>query len=195
LDLAFQSCLALTVPRVGLREGRHAFVALAEQGSFSAIAIGPYGCEARHVVAMGESWLCPAGLAGHDRHANDCEPKPEWSPTMPLARFLPVVALLVASTAALSQVPPPQQRPQPSPQDMQKVMDATMGAMVPMFAKMTEVMIEAQLKYAAMPETATAISAFKKNLYEALVKNGFTAEQALQIVIATAPPSATPGMK
>lgn len=114
---------------------------------------------------------------------------------MPLARFLPVVALLVASTAALSQVPPPQQRPQPSPQDMQKVMDATMGAMVPMFAKMTEVMIEAQLKYAAMPETATAISAFKKNLYEALVKNGFTAEQALQIVIATAPPSATPGMK
>jgi len=56
-------------------------------------------------------------------------------------------------------------------------------------------MIEAQLKFAALPDTADRIATFKKNLYESLLKKGFTASQALQIVVATNAPSATPAMK
>jgi hypothetical protein len=74
-------------------------------------------------------------------------------------------------------------------------MDATMGAMVPMMGRMTEIIIEAQLKVAERPETAERIAAFKKNLYDALLKKGFKAEQAMQITLATAPPSAAPSGK
>jgi hypothetical protein len=88
----------------------------------------------------------------------------------------------------------PQQK-QPSPEEMQKMMDATMGAMVPMMGKMTEVILEAQLKVAERPETAERVAAFKKNLYEALLKKGFNTEQAMQITLETAPPSAAPSGK
>ena len=103
------------------------------------------------------------------------------------------LATLLHSAGTCAQDAPPQH--QPAPQDMQKIMDATFGAMVPMMARMTEVMIEAQLKFAALPDTADRIATFKKNLYESLLKKGFTASQALQIVVATNAPSATPAMK
>ena len=75
---------------------------------------------------------------------------------------------------------------------MQKEMDTAMGAMVPMMGRMAEVMIEAQLKAAARPETAISIATFKKNLYDELQKKGFTPEQSLQITLATALPAAGP---
>ena len=84
---------------------------------------------------------------------------------------------------------------QPTPEEIQKIMDATMGAMVPMMGRMMEVMIEAQLKFAALPETAERIATFKKNLYDALQKKGFTKSEALQIVMATGIPSASPSAK
>jgi len=74
-------------------------------------------------------------------------------------------------------------------------MDATFGAMVPMMAKMTEAMIEAKLQIAVLPDTADRIAVFKRNLYDSLMKKGFTAGQAMQIVVATGTPSATPAMK
>jgi len=80
----------------------------------------------------------------------------------------------------------------PSPDEMQKEMDTAMGAMVPMMGRMAEVMIEAQLKAAARPETAISIATFKKNLYDELQKKGFTPEQSLQITLATALPAAGP---
>lgn len=61
--------------------------------------------------------------------------------------------------------------------------------MVPMMGRMSEVMIDAQLKVAAKPETAERVAAFKKNLFDALVNKGFTREQALQITMAAALPS------
>jgi hypothetical protein len=88
----------------------------------------------------------------------------------------------------------PQQKP-PSPEDMKRIMDATMGAMVPVMGRMTEVMIEAQLSAAEQPGTAERIASFKFNLYQALLKKGFSAEQALQITVATSPPSAAPAVK
>jgi hypothetical protein len=89
----------------------------------------------------------------------------------------------------------PEPRRQGNPQDVQQMMDATMGAMVPIMVRMTEGMLEAQLKVAERPETAARIAAFKKNLFEALKNSGFSAEQALQIVIATSIPAASPGTK
>ena len=110
-----------------------------------------------------------------------------------LARFYPTVAavlLTLGVCSAQAQAQAPQK--QPSPEDMQKIMDATMGAMVPMMGRMTEVTIEAQLKVAERPETADRIAAFKRNLYDALLKKGFSGEQAMQITLATSPPSAAP---
>jgi len=89
----------------------------------------------------------------------------------------------------------PEQKKQPNPEEMQKMMGAAMGAMVPMMGKMEEVMLDAQLKVAEEPETATRIAAFKKNLFDALRKSGFSADQAFQIVIATSIPSASPSPK
>ncbi len=89
-----------------------------------------------------------------------------------------------------SQPPKP---PRPTAEEMQKSMDAAMGSMVPMMGRMTEVTIGAQLKLAAMPETAERIAAFKKNLFDQLQKKGFTPDQALQITMSTPLPSASTG--
>ena len=80
-----------------------------------------------------------------------------------------------------------------SAEEMQKSMDAAMGSMVPMMGRMAEVTIEAQLKVAARPETAEIIAAFKKNLFDQLQKKGFSAEQSLQITLATPVPAAAAG--
>lgn len=83
-----------------------------------------------------------------------------------------------------------QQKQAQSPEEMQKIMNATMGAMIPMMGKMTEAMLEAQLVFAERQGTALRLATFKRNLYEALLKKGFTSEQAMQITIATPPPAA-----
>ena len=111
-----------------------------------------------------------------------------------LTRLNPAIAAVLLSLGVLSAQAQAQQKP-PSPEDMQKIMDATLGAMVPMMGRMTEVTIEAQLKVAERPETADRIAAFKKNLYDALLKKGFTGEQAMQITLVTSPPSAAPMSK
>lgn len=74
-------------------------------------------------------------------------------------------------------------------------MEMSLGAMVPMMGKMTEAMIDAQLKSAEKPETAAKLAAFKKNLYTALLKQGFSKKEAFQIMLNTSPPAAMPGMK
>lgn len=102
--------------------------------------------------------------------------------------------VLLVAAGARAQAPA-EQRHQPSPEEMQKIMDATFGAMVPMMARMTEVMIEKQLEIGQRPETAVQIAAFKKNLFDALQKSGFTRDQALQIVLTTQLPAATPATK
>ena len=113
---------------------------------------------------------------------------------MPRPLALALCAVLFIATGAGAQTPGEQRHP-PSPEEMQKMMDATFGAMVPMMARMTEVMIEKQLEIGQRPETATQIAAFKKNLFDALQKSGFTREQAMQIVLTTSLPTATPTSK
>jgi hypothetical protein len=60
---------------------------------------------------------------------------------------------------------------------------------------MTEAMIDAQLKVAEKPETAKSLAAFKRNLYNELVRQGFSKKEALDITLSTSIPAAAPGMK
>ncbi len=101
-----------------------------------------------------------------------------------------VLSALSGLAVAQAQMPP-----KPSPEDMQKMMDSSMVSMLPMLGRMTEVHLEAQLKVAERPETAEKIATFKKNLFDALKRKGFTTEQSLQITNATPLPSAAPSGK
>lgn len=103
------------------------------------------------------------------------------------------LAILLCSTIAMGEDAP--QKRQPNPEDVQKVMDATMGAMVPIMTRITDGVIEAQLKSAVLPETAERIATFKKNLYDALIRKGFSKSEAMQLVAATGIPSATPSLR
>lgn len=96
------------------------------------------------------------------------------------------------SALAYAQTPAPHK---PSPEEMQTVMDASMVSMLPMLSRMTEVQLEAQLKVAERPETAERVASFKKNLFDALRRKGFTPEQSLQIINSTPLPSASPSGK
>lgn len=96
-----------------------------------------------------------------------------------------VLACLVASQAP-AQSPAPQ--PALSPDDLQRRAAAVSATLTPLVSKTSEETAEAQFRIAERPETAERIAAFKKNLYEALRKKGFTAEQALELTVATSMP-------
>ena len=102
---------------------------------------------------------------------------------------------LVVTTLTLPAYAQPGPGQKPSPEEVKQMMAATMGAMVPVMGDMTEAMIEAQLKIASKPETAQRIAAFKKNLYDALLKQGFNGLDAMSITIATSTPAAAPSAK
>jgi hypothetical protein len=106
-----------------------------------------------------------------------------------------ISAAILTLCSCLTQAQNTPQQKQLTPEEMQKLMDATMGAMVPVVGRMTEVMLEAQLKVAEKSETAERVATFKKNLYDALLKKGFTPEQSMQITLTTALPSASPSSK
>jgi hypothetical protein len=83
----------------------------------------------------------------------------------------------------------------PSQDEMKQMMENSMGAMAPMLGKMTDAAIEAELVAAEKPETARRIAAFKKNLYDELLRQGFSKERAFAIVLSTPLPSAGGAMK
>jgi hypothetical protein len=99
---------------------------------------------------------------------------------------MPILFGLALGTAQGQQPAPP--KAQPSDQS-QKSADAQMMALMAPMARITEAMLDAQLSVAAKPETAERIAVFKKNLYESLLKKGFSQDQAVAIVVATPIPS------
>jgi hypothetical protein len=104
-------------------------------------------------------------------------------------------AVLIPALFGLSALAHAQQPQKPTPEQMQSMMDASVVSMLPMMARISEVQMETQLKFAERPETAERIASFKKNLFDALRKKGFTAEQSLQILNATAMPVAPASVK
>jgi len=105
---------------------------------------------------------------------------------------------LAAALLASATLPSPAQTAAPAPavaEQMKQAMQTTMGTMVTVMGPMTEAMIEAQLTVAARPETAARIASFKKNLYDALLKQGFNGIDAMKIVVTTPLPGAAPASK
>ncbi|NQT89814.1 MAG: hypothetical protein HQ558_00995 [Candidatus Omnitrophica bacterium] len=62
--------------------------------------------------------------------------------------------------------------------------------MQPMISSMMDSMVGAMFKLLAKPEIAENMATFTKNYYDALIKKGFSKEEALQIVVAVGVPSA-----
>jgi len=94
-------------------------------------------------------------------------------------RHLAVCSLLL-SNLALAQT-----AQRPAPEEMLRMADSSTAANLATLERTVEAQLNAQLKTAERPETAERIASFKKNLFDALRKKGFTAEQSLQIVVAT----------
>jgi hypothetical protein len=110
-----------------------------------------------------------------------------------MKKLIIITMLLTATTIAFAEEPARDK--QPSPEEMQQLMEMTLGPMVPMMGKMTEAMIDAQLAIGEKPETAVKLAIFKRNLYNALVKQGFSRKEAFEIMLNTAVPTAMMGMK
>lgn len=56
--------------------------------------------------------------------------------------------------------------------------------MGPMMGQMMEAMMDGMLKAMAKPENVERLASFTRAYYEALMRKGFTKEEALQIVVA-----------
>ena len=69
--------------------------------------------------------------------------------------------------------PPPEHRP--SPAEQQQMMQQAMGGMMGL-------MMESMARSMAKPEFAQNMAAFMRNYYKALIAQGFTEEEALNIV-------------
>lgn len=117
-------------------------------------------------------------------------------------RLTTLCATLLCATALAQPVAPASSaagRVQPSPEEMGKMMEATMNAsmnaMVPAMAKASEAILEVTLQKAEDPATARRIARFKRNLYEALLKEGFSKQQAFAILQTTSVPAAAPAIK
>lgn len=111
-----------------------------------------------------------------------------------MKKFLLSILFLTLGGAAFADEPsaPKQQL---TPEQTKRMMEATFDAMVPVMKKMSDAMLDSMLEKGAEPDTAIKMAKFKKNLYEALLKEGFTKEQAFSIMENTSMPSVTPAMK
>lgn len=95
---------------------------------------------------------------------------------------------LISATAAASVANA--QPPQPSAAQMEQMMQRQMQMMGPMFGQMTRVMMQAQFEVLSQPETAEKLAAYTRNYYDALIKQGFSKQEALEIAMNIGIPSA-----
>ena len=104
--------------------------------------------------------------------------------------LLSVVLLAVAPALALGQQPSPTptRRDTSAAAQMQQMM-GMFNQMGPMYATMMKSMIEGTLKALAEPENVERMAAFTRRYYEALMKQGFTKDEALQIVAGVGVPA------
>ena len=89
-------------------------------------------------------------------------------------------ALLFACQAAIAQQPT--SRPQVPDSTAMMQMAGMFNQMGPMYENMMQAMIEGTLKVFEKPETIERLARFSRRYYDALIKQGFTREEALQIV-------------
>jgi hypothetical protein len=77
---------------------------------------------------------------------------------------------------------------QPTANQMREQMDSAMGMMGPMMTQMAEATMAATLQALSKPEAAEQLATFSRNYYNALLKKGFTKDQALSIVMSVRMP-------
>lgn len=96
-------------------------------------------------------------------------------------------ALVTAVVAAAGLTTPRDAQAQdPSLADSLAMMQEFMG---PMMGNMMASMLDGMLTTLARPESAEKLATFTRNYYEALIRKGFTEEQALRLVAAVGFPS------
>ncbi len=83
----------------------------------------------------------------------------------------------------------------PSPEMQQQQMQQMEQVMGPMMGMMMGQMVEGMAKSMAKPEVADYFAAFMRNYYQALMKQGFSSEEAMQIVISSGLPSIGKGAR
>ncbi len=95
--------------------------------------------------------------------------------------LVPLFAILLLAPAALVAQQP---TAKPAiPDSLQMVQMAGMfNQMGPMYESMMQSMIEGTIKAFEKPETIERLARFSRRYYEALIKQGFSKEEALQIV-------------
>jgi hypothetical protein len=103
---------------------------------------------------------------------------------------LAVTALVLASNSLAAQQPAGADSARAHAQQAAAAMAPMMQQMGPMMAQMAASSLEGTLTTLAKPENAERLADFTKNYYDALIKRGFSKEQALQIVIAIGVPHA-----
>lgn len=86
----------------------------------------------------------------------------------------PYVTVILAATVICLERPVSAQ--QPTPEQVQQMMG-------PMMAQMATVMLAATLTSLAKQENTERLADFTKHHYDALLKRGFTKEEALQLVV------------
>ena len=96
--------------------------------------------------------------------------------------FAPMMSARAEEAPASAQSTDPQARQREAQLAMQQMMG-------PMMAQMMTTMVEAMSQTFAKKEIADNFALFTRNYYLALVKNGFTEDEALKIVISSGLPS------
>ncbi len=79
---------------------------------------------------------------------------------------------------------PQEKSAEPSQQEMQDVF----SAMGPAMGSMMEGMMSSMFSVLAKPEIAEQLATFTKNYYDALIKKGFSKEEAMRIIISVGMP-------
>lgn len=99
------------------------------------------------------------------------------------------LAALTLSTLSALCVAQPSTPTSSRDEEIRRMMESTSNSVLPSVARTVDAVLDAELKFAERPDAAVRIAAFKRNLYDALIKRGFTADQAIQIVLNTPLPS------
>ena len=76
-----------------------------------------------------------------------------------------------------------------TPEQQQAMIQQQMNAMTPMFGQMMRVMMTAAFDVLSQPESAEKLASFTRNYYDALIKKGFSKDEALKIAMSVGMPS------
>jgi hypothetical protein len=111
---------------------------------------------------------------------------------------LTTTVLVLNPAVAIAQQPKPTPSPSPSPSSSPstpnfKQITDMFGQMGPMYESMTQGMLEGTLKTLDQTKTIERIASFNRRYYEALIKQGFTKDEALQIVVGVGVPGVLTG--